>query len=150
MRAVVTRVASASVTIGGSIAGQIGRGYLVLLGVGPEDTEDTAVKLADKICNLRVFEDENGKMNLSLEQVGGALLVVSQFTLYADTSSRRPGFTGAARPDVAIPLYERFMARCRERALMSGTGSSAPTCRWTPATTGRSRSFLRYEIGARR
>ena len=115
MRAVVTRVASASVTIGGSIAGQIGRGYLVLLGVGPEDTEDTAVKLADKICNLRVFEDENGKMNLSLEQVGGALLVVSQFTLYADTSSRRPGFTGAARPDVAIPLYERFMARCRER-----------------------------------
>ena len=115
MRAVVTRVAHASVTIGGSIAGQIGRGYLVLLGVGPEDTEDTAVKLADKICNLRVFEDENGKMNLSLEQVGGALLVVSQFTLYADTSSRRPGFTGAARPDVAIPLYERFMARCRER-----------------------------------
>ena len=115
MRAVVTRVASASVTIGGSIAGQIGRGYLVLLGVGPEDTEDTAVKLADKICNLRVFEDENGKMNLSLEQVGGALLVVSQFTLYADTSSRRPGFTGAARPDVAVPLYERFMPRCRER-----------------------------------
>ena len=115
MRAVVTRVAHASVTIGGSIAGQIGRGYLVLLGVGPEDTEDTAVKLADKICNLRVFEDENGKMNLSLEQMGGALLVVSQFTLYADTSSRRPGFTGAARPDVAIPLYERFMARCRER-----------------------------------
>ena len=115
MRAVVTRVAYASVTIGGSIAGQIGRGYLVLLGVGPEDTEDTAVKLADKICNLRVFEDENGKMNLSLEQVGGALLVVSQFTLYADTSSRRPGFTGAARPDVAVPLYERFMARCRER-----------------------------------
>ena len=115
MRAVVTRVAGASVTIGGRVTGQIGRGYLVLLGVGPDDTEDTAVKLADKICNLRVFEDENGKMNLSLEQVGGALLVVSQFTLYADTSSRRPGFTGAARPDVAIPLYERFMARCRER-----------------------------------
>lgn len=66
-------------------------------------------KLAEKICNLRVFEDENGRMNLSLEQVGGALLVVSQFTLYADTSSRRPGFTGAARPDLAVPLYERFM-----------------------------------------
>ena len=115
MRAVVTRVAHASVTIAGNVNGQIGRGFLVLLGVGPDDTEDTAVKLADKICNLRVFEDENGKMNLSLEQVGGALLVVSQFTLYADTSSRRPGFTGAARPDVAIPLYERFMARCRER-----------------------------------
>ncbi len=115
MRAVVTRVKSASVEIDGKINGQIGRGYLILLGVGPSDTEDTAVKLADKICNLRVFEDENGKMNRSLEQVGGSILVVSQFTLYADTSSRRPGFTGAAKPDAAIPLYERFMARCRER-----------------------------------
>ena len=115
MRAVVTRVAHASVTIGGTVNGRIGRGFLVLLGVGPRDTEDTAVKLADKICNLRVFEDENGKMNLDLEKVGGALLVVSQFTLYADTSSRRPGFTGAAKPDAAIPLYERFMACCRER-----------------------------------
>ena len=115
MRAVVTRVRSASVEIDGKINGQIGRGYLILLGVGPNDTEDTAVKLADKICNLRIFEDENGKMNRSLEQVGGSILVVSQFTLYADTSSRRPGFTGAAKPDAAIPLYERFMARCRER-----------------------------------
>ncbi len=115
MRAVVTRVKSALVEIDGKINGQIGRGYLILLGVGPSDTEDTAVKLADKICNLRVFEDENGKMNRSLEQVGGSILVVSQFTLYADTSSRRPGFTGAAKPDAAIPLYERFMARCRER-----------------------------------
>ena len=115
MRAVVTRVRSASVEIDGKINGQIGRGYLILLGVGPSDTEDTAVKLADKICNLRVFEDENGKMNRSLEQVEGGILVVSQFTLYADTSSRRPGFTGAAKPDAAIPLYERFMARCRER-----------------------------------
>ncbi len=115
MRAVVTRVKSASVEIDGKINGQIGRGYLILLGVGPSDTEDTAVKLADKICSLRVFEDENGKMNRSLEQVGGSILVVSQFTLYADTSSRRPGFTGAAKPDVAVPLYEKFMARCRER-----------------------------------
>ncbi len=115
MRAVVTRVKSASVEIDGKINGQIGRGYLILLGVGPSDTEDTAVKLADKICNLRVFEDENGKMNRSLEQVEGGILVVSQFTLYADTSSRRPGFTGAAKPDVAVPLYEKFMARCRER-----------------------------------
>ena len=106
---------SASVEIDGKINGQIGRGYLILLGVGPSDTEDTAVKLADKICNLRVFEDENGKMNRSLEQVEGGILVVSQFTLYADTSSRRPGFTGAAKPDVAVPLYEKFMARCRER-----------------------------------
>ena len=115
MRAVVTRVRSASVEIGGKINGAIGQGYLVLLGVGPHDTEETAVKLADKVCNLRVFEDENGKMNRSLEQVVGSLLVVSQFTLYADTSSRRPGFTGAAKPDLAVPLYERFMAHCRER-----------------------------------
>ena len=108
MRAVVTRVKHASVTIEGTVTGQIGKGYLVLLGVGPNDTEETAVKLADKICNLRVFEDENGKMNLSLEQAGGSLLVISQFTLFADTSSRRPGFSGAAKPDLA-------MARCRER-----------------------------------
>ena len=115
MRAVVTRVAGASVTIAGNVNGRIGRGFLVLLGVGPNDTEETADRLAEKICNLRVFEDENGKMNLSLEQVGGALLVVSQFTLYADTKSRRPGFTGAARPDVAVPLYEGFMDACRAR-----------------------------------
>ena len=115
MRAVVTRVRSASVEIEGRINGAIGQGYLVLLGVGPHDTEETAVKLADKVCNLRVFEDENGKMNRSLEQVEGSLLVVSQFTLYADTSSRRPGFTGAPKPDLAVPLYERFMAHCRER-----------------------------------
>ena len=115
MRAVVTRVSSASVAIGGETVGAIEKGYLVLLGIGPNDTAAAADKLAEKICNLRVFEDENGKMNLSLEQVGGALLVVSQFTLYADTSSRRPGFTGAARPDAAIPLYQRFMEACRAR-----------------------------------
>lgn len=115
MRAVVTRVKSASVEIEGKINGEIGRGYLILLGVGPGDTKDTAIKLADRICNLRIFEDENEKMNLNLEQAGGSILVVSQFTLYADTSSRRPGFSGAAKPDLAIPLYEKFMARCRER-----------------------------------
>ena len=115
MRAVVTRVSSASVTIGGAVEGTIDRGFLILLGVGPSDTEAQAVKLADKVCGLRIFEDENEKMNLNLEAVGGALLVVSQFTLYADTKSRRPGFTGAAKPDAAIPLYERFMAHCRER-----------------------------------
>ena len=114
MRAVVTRVHHASVTIDGEVRGQIGQGFLVLLGVGPRDTEETADKLAEKICNLRVFEDENDKMNLNLEQVGGSLLVISQFTLYADTSSRRPGFSGAARPELAIPLYERFMDRCRQ------------------------------------
>ncbi len=114
MRAVVTRVASGSVTVAGQVTGQIGRGYLVLLGVGPEDTPETAKKLADKICNLRIFEDENGKMNLNLAQVGGALLVVSQFTLYADTKSRRPSFIGAAGPELANKLYERFMEYCRE------------------------------------
>ena len=114
MRAVITRVREASVTIEGRVNGAIGQGFLVLLGVGPNDTEAVCDKLAEKVCNLRVFEDENGKMNRSLEQVGGSLLVVSQFTLYADTSSRRPGFTGAAKPDLAIPLYETFMAACRE------------------------------------
>ena len=115
MRAVVTRVREASVTIEGHVNGAIGQGFLVLLGVGPNDTEAVCDKLAEKICNLRVFEDENGRMNRSLEQVGGSLLVVSQFTLYADTSSRRPGFSGAAKPDLAIPLYQRFLARCRDR-----------------------------------
>ena len=115
MRAVVTRVSSASVSIAGETVGAIEKGYLVLLGVGPQDTEAVADKLAEKICNLRVFEDENGKMNLNLEQAGGALLVVSQFTLYADTSSRRPGFSGAAKPDLAVPLYERFLDACRAR-----------------------------------
>ena len=115
MRAVVTRVASASVAIDGKTEGAIGKGYLILLGVGPDDTEEICDKLAEKICNLRVFEDENGKMNLNLEQVGGEILVVSQFTLYADTSSRRPGFSGAAKPEKAVPLYERFMDRCRGR-----------------------------------
>ena len=115
MRAVVTRVSSASVTIDGTVRGEIGLGYLVLLGVGPEDTAAQAEKLAEKICNLRVFSDEAGKMNLNLETVGGALLVISQFTLYADLKSRRPGFSRAARPDLAVPLYEHFMAKCRER-----------------------------------
>ena len=115
MKAVVTRVANARVEIAGRVNGAIDRGFLVLLGVGPDDSEKTAQKLADKICNLRVFEDENEKMNLDLTTVGGSLLVVSQFTLYADTSSRRPGFSGAAKPDVAIPLYEFFMECCRRK-----------------------------------
>lgn len=122
MRAVVTRVSSASVTIGGKVEGAIEKGFLVLLGVGPEDTQATGDKLAEKICNLRVFEDEQGKMNLNLEQVGGSLLVISQFTLYADTSSRRPGFSKAAKPDLAVPLYERFMARCREQGFTVAHG----------------------------
>ena len=115
MRAVVTRVKNARVEIDGRVNGAVEQGFLVLLGVAPTDTEAQAARLADKVCGLRVFEDENGKMNLNLEAVGGALLVVSQFTLYADCKSRRPGFTGAARPDVAIPLYEKFMAECAGR-----------------------------------
>ena len=123
MRAVVTRVSSASVAIDGETVGEIGTGFLVLLGIGPEDTQAQAEKLADKICGLRVFADQAGKMNLNLEAVGGALLVVSQFTLYADTSSRRPGFTGAARPDLAVPLYERFMEQCRRRGFQVEHGT---------------------------
>ena len=114
MTAVVTRVRSASVTINGTLNGKIEKGFLVLLGVGPEDSEQDAVLLADKVCGCRVFEDENGKMNRNLAAVGGELLVVSQFTLYADLKSRRPGFTGAAKPALAVPLYERFMAECEK------------------------------------
>lgn len=115
MRAVVTRVKNARVEIDGNVNGSIERGFLVLLGVGPEDTEAVADKMADKVCGLRIFEDENERMNRNLAAVGGALLVVSQFTLYADTSSRRPGFSHAAKPDLAVPLYERFMDQCRRR-----------------------------------
>ncbi|MEA4814772.1 MAG: D-aminoacyl-tRNA deacylase [Oscillospiraceae bacterium] len=114
MRAVVTRVKGASVEIDGNINGKIEKGFLVLLGVGPNDTDAESKRLADKICGLRVFSDENGKMNLNLAAAGGALLVVSQFTLYADCKSRRPGFTGAAKPEIAIPLYEKFMALCAD------------------------------------
>ena len=122
MRAVVTRVKEASVTIGGACVGRIGEGFLVLLGVGPEDTEREAEWLADKVCGLRVFEDEAGKMNLSLEAVGGKLLVVSQFTLYADLKSRRPGFSKAAKPEVAEPLYEKFMAACEAKGVVVERG----------------------------
>ena len=114
MKAVVTRVRSASVTINGTLNGKIEKGFLVLLGVGPEDSEQDAVLLADKVCGCRVFEDENGKMNRNLAAVGGELLVVSQFTLYADLKSRRPGFTGAAKPALAVPLYEQFIAECEK------------------------------------
>lgn len=112
MRAVVTRVSKASVEIGGQVTGKIEKGFLVLLGIGPEDSEHEAVRLAEKVCNLRVFEDSQGKMNLSLRDVDGALLIISQFTLYADLKSRRPGFSHAAKPDKAIPLYEKFMETC--------------------------------------
>ena len=122
MRAVVTRVLSASVTIDGKKVSEIDKGFLVLLGVHKDDTEEKAVKIADKICGLRVFEDENGKMNISPADAGASLLIVSQFTLYADCSSRRPGFTDAARPEISKPLYEKVVEECRSRGFEVGTG----------------------------
>ena len=123
MRAVLTRVKSASVTVDGSVIGQIGQGFLILLGVTHEDTEAQAVKLADKLMGLRIFEDENGKMNRSLEHVGGQVLVVSQFTLYGNCKKgRRPEFLAAARPEIAIPLYEKFIALCRDKGFSVETG----------------------------
>ena len=115
MRAVVTRVRRASVTIDGRINGAIGQGFLILLGIGPDDTPEKCRKLAQKALGLRVFCYENGKMNLNLEAVGGQVLVVSQFTLYGDCKKGyRPSFIGAAAPDVAIPLYEQFLQECRD------------------------------------
>ena len=115
MKAWIQRVAEASVDIDGDRVAEIGRGYLILLGVTHSDTEKTADEIADRICKLRIFEDANGKTNLSVIDVGGSVIVVSQFTLYADTShGRRPGFSNAARPELAEPLYERVVARIRE------------------------------------
>ncbi len=122
MRAVVTRVRSASVTIDGQTAGQIGAGFLVLLGVHEEDTEKEALKIADKLCGLRVFEDENGKMNVNPKDAGAEMLIISQFTLFADCKSRRPGFSKAARPETAIPLYELVIRECRDRGFHVETG----------------------------
>ncbi len=114
MKAVVTRVKEAKVEIDERVVGKIGKGFLILLGVGEGDTEDEAKFLAEKIAHLRVFSDENGKMNLSLEDVNGELLIVSQFTLYANLKSRRPGFTKAAKADLANELYEKFIAYCKD------------------------------------
>lgn len=115
MKAWIQRVREASVTIEGEKVAEIGLGYLVLLGVGVGDTEKASDEIADRIVKLRIFEDENGKINKSLEDVHGSVIVVSQFTLYADTAhGRRPGFSNAARPEQAIPLYERVVAKLRE------------------------------------
>ncbi len=122
MRAVVTRVKSASVTVEGEVTGRIGKGFLVLLGVHQEDTEEEAKKIADRICGLRIFEDENGKMNVNPADAGAELLIVSQFTLFADCKSRRPGFSKAARPELAIPLYELVQQECRDRGFSVQTG----------------------------
>ena len=114
MKALVQRVTEASVTIDGEVIAEIGRGYLVLFGVTHGDTEEMADKLASRVVKLRIFEDDSGKTNKSIEDVAGSIIVVSQFTLYADTDhGNRPGFSNAARPDLAIPLYERFVADLR-------------------------------------
>ncbi|MDO4810338.1 MAG: D-aminoacyl-tRNA deacylase [Eubacteriales bacterium] len=123
MRAVLTRVKHASVTIDGQVKSQIGEGFLILLGITHDDTEALAVKLADKLTSLRIFEDEDGKMNRGLEAINGEILVVSQFTLYGNCKKgRRPDFLAAARPEIAIPLYEKFIAVCRDKGFHVETG----------------------------
>ena len=122
MLAVLTRVKSADVSVDGKTVGSIGKGFLVLLGVHRDDTEAQADKVADRICGLRIFEDKNGKMNVSPSDAGAEILIISQFTLFADVRSRRPGFTAAARPETAVPLYERVIAKCRERGFRVETG----------------------------
>ena len=125
MRAVIQRVSEASVSIGGSEKAAIGAGFLVLLGVGVDDTEDDADWLCDKIAGLRVFSDKDGKMNRDLHEAGGEVLVISQFTLHASyKKGNRPSFTRAARPEAAVPLYERFVARLSattQRDVKTGT-----------------------------
>ena len=123
MRAVLTRVKSASVAIDGEIVGKIGQGFLILLGVGPNDTEKECRYLAEKALGLRIFEDENGKMNLSLQQIGGGILAVSQFTLFADCKKgNRPSFTGAAAPEPAARLYDYFCDCCRSSGIVVEKG----------------------------
>src|SRR5438874_3442694 len=121
VRVVLQRVSRAEVRVDGRVTGKIGVGFLVLAGFAPTDSEDALAWMADKVLGLRVFGDAEGKMNLALADVGGALLVVSQFTLYGDTKKgRRPSFVDAAVPEVAIPLYDRFVALIRERGAGSG------------------------------
>jgi D-tyrosyl-tRNA(Tyr) deacylase len=123
MRAVVQRVSRASVTVAGEVTGAIERGLLVLLGVAPGDTAAQAQWLADKIVGLRIFNDDDGKMNRSLLDVGGSVLVVSQFTLYGDCSKgRRPSFISAAPPEIAVPLYEAFINAVRAHGVATATG----------------------------
>jgi D-tyrosyl-tRNA(Tyr) deacylase len=123
MRVLLQRVSRAEVRVDGRVTGRIGRGYLLLVGLTHADDEARLQWMADKVAGLRLFGDADGKMNLALEDVGGALLVVSQFTLYGDAQKgRRPSFIDAARPEVAVPLYERFVALLRERGITVETG----------------------------
>ena len=123
MRAVIQRVKEAQVTVGGEIVAKIGQGLVILVGVAPVDSMATAEQLADKIAHLRIFEDEDEKMNLSVQDVGGEAIVVSQFTLYAGTSrGRRPSFIGAAKPDLAEPLVTAFAETLTHRGVSTQTG----------------------------
>lgn len=132
MRAVIQRVKRASVTIDGKETTSIGQGFLVLLGVHETDTEQEAAYVAKKCCGLRIFEDEDGKMNRSVKDVGGEFLVVSNFTLYGDCKKgNRPSFTSAARPETAIPLYEYFVSCVREAGIPCRRACSARICRWS-------------------
>lgn len=149
MRALIQRVLSAAVTSSGEELGRIGRGYMVLLGVGGQDVPGDADWIADRLVDLRLFSDVDGKTNLALAEVGGAVLLVSQFTLYADArKGRRPSFTGAAVPDMAAPLYERVASRLRERGVHVETGrfgadmqvalvNDGPVTIWLERTAGR-------------
>lgn len=126
MKLIIQRVTNASVTVENNIVGKIGKGFLVLLGVGPEDTEKEADYLVQKLIKLRVFEDENGKMNMSLKDIEGELLIVSQFTLYADcTGGNRPSFTNAAKPEKANELYEYFIQKCKQENIKVEHGKFA-------------------------
>jgi D-tyrosyl-tRNA(Tyr) deacylase len=123
MRALVQRVSEASVTVDDSVTGEIGRGLLVFLGIRHDDTELRAKQLAQKVVQLRVFSDDQGKMNLSVQEVSGALLIVSQFTLYGDTQKgNRPSYSEAAKPDLALHLYDCFVKYCREMGIIVETG----------------------------
>jgi D-tyrosyl-tRNA(Tyr) deacylase len=123
MRAVVQRVLRARVLVAGEVVGAIEQGLLVLLGIAPTDTNEQAVWLADKIVGLRIFNDADGKMNLALDEVGGSVLVVSQFTLYGDArKGRRPSFIGAAGPEIAVPRYEVFINAVRSHGITVATG----------------------------
>jgi len=135
MRVVLQRVSRAAVRVNGAVSGQIGLGFLVLVGFAPTDTDETLSWMAEKVLGLRLFGDAEGKMNLGLADVGGGVLVVSQFTLYGDArKGRRPSFTDAAPPEIAVPLYERFVALLREK------GGS------TPVATGEFGAMMEVEL----
>jgi D-tyrosyl-tRNA(Tyr) deacylase len=122
MKIILQRVSAAQVSIDAEVIARIDRGYLLLVGISPTDTEEAVKKMAEKVRYLRVFADTGGKINLDIVEVGGSVLAVSQFTLYADVSGRRPGFSGAARPEVAAPLFELFVTALRELGLHVETG----------------------------